>query len=113
MTNLVGSYQKDKSNLTKGSIHLVIGTRQKPTITKPSHFLLFRHPKGNHTYISSLYPLSLKQAENDLQAYSFDLDSVGYILTIEQGGEVTISNKANSVNAINNTELGTTIVPKW
>lgn len=113
MTNLVGTYQKDKSNLLKGNIHLVIGTRQKPTITKPSHFLLFRHPKGNHTYISSLYPLSQKQAKNDSQAYSFDLDSVNYILTIEQGGEVTIQNYQNSTNAINNVELGTKIVPKW
>jgi len=113
MTNLVGSYQKDKSNLLKGPIHLVIGTRQKPTPTKPSHFLLFRQPKGNHTYISSLYPIACNQPKNELQAYSFDLDSANYILTIEQGGEVTISNKANSVNAINNTELGTTIVPKW
>jgi len=91
MANLIGSYQKDKSNLHKGDIQLVIGTRQKPTPTKPSHFLLFRHPTGKHTYISSLYPIGLNEAKNGSQAYSFDLDNIGYILAIEQGGTTTIS----------------------
>lgn len=113
MTNLVGTYQKDKSNLTKGPIHLVIGTRQKPTPSKPSHFLLFRQPNGSHTYISSLYPIGLNEAKNGSQAYSFDLDRIGYILTIEQDGKTTISNYPNSTNAIINVELGTKIVPKW
>ena len=113
MSNLVGTYQKDKSNLQRGNIHLVIGTRQKPTLRKPSNFLLFKHPTGKYTYISSLYPIGKDEAKNDLQAYSFDLDNIGYILTIEQGGSATIQNNQNSTNAINNVELGTKIVPKW
>lgn len=113
MANLIGTYQQDKSNLYKGDIHLVIGVRQKPTIRKPSNFLLFRHPTGKHTYISSLYPITPKEAENDFKAYSFDLDNIGYILTIEQGGRATIKTGLNSTNAINNVELGTKIVPKW
>jgi hypothetical protein len=113
MANLIGTYQKDKSNLYKGDIQLVIGTRQKPTLRKPSNFLLFRHPTGKHTYISSLYPIACNEPKNDSQAYSFDLDNMGYILTIEQGGKATIQTNLNSTNAINNVELGTKIVPKW
>jgi hypothetical protein len=113
MANLIGTYQKDKSNLYKGDIQLVIGTRQKPTLRKPSNFLLFRHPTGKHTYISSLYPIACNEPKNDSQAYSFDLDNIGYILTIEQGGKATIQTNLNSTNAINNVELGTKIVPKW
>ena len=56
---------------------------------------------------------ALNEAKNGSQAYSFDLDRIGYILTIEQDGKTTISNHQNSTNAINNVELGTKFVPKW
>lgn len=108
MANLSGQYEMTRSQLVNFSnqVTLIIGTRKKPTPTKPKHFLLFKSPQGQHSYLSSLYPDPSKQAENDLQGYSFEVDGVWYTLTIDRGvSQATVSFK-DCANSINNAQLG-------
>lgn len=89
-TNLVGNYQREKTNLLKSDLHLVIGTRMKPTDAKPSHYLMMKEPNQSNRYISSLYPMGLNGAINGLQVYCFDYDNGYYQLTIDLLGASSI-----------------------
>lgn len=60
---------------------LMICQRQSTTSTKPSLFVLYIHPDGSRTYLSSLYPRGL-----DPGSYWFDYDGVKYTLKTEGDG---------------------------
>ena len=77
MTKLIGNYQIAKSNLTSDSLHLVIGTRRSPELTKPKHYLLLKESAKSFKYVSSLYPVI--DAKN-----TFEIDYLGikYVLKI-------------------------------
>ena len=84
-TNLVGQYQIANSTLFKQdqSIKLVLGSRSKPTPTKPKFYLLEHAKAGQFKYVSSLYPAS-EMAENGFQTYSMDYQGRPMILTINR-----------------------------
>lgn len=81
-SNLEGQYHTDKSNLLKTDLHLVIGTRKKPSVHKPKYYLLHRLSPTNFQYISSLYLLDGKEKE---QIFSFDWQGQQYTLTYQEG----------------------------
>lgn len=108
MSNLMGSYYMTQTKLVNISngVTLTIGTRKKPTPTKPKYFLLLLTQQGKRVYLSSLYPDPLKQAESDPQGYSFEVDQVWYNLVLNRSvGQVTIS-LFNCAISINNAQLG-------
>lgn len=105
LSNLAGVYHIDKSNLVKPGIHLVIGTRKKPTPNKPKYYLLRRDSPSKHVFISSLYPEGQEGAENSLQAYSLDWGGVRYKLIINSA-EGTAAMAVYSTNSNNIVELG-------
>lgn len=113
MANLMGSYYMIQANLVSFSnqVTMTIGTRKKPTPTKPKYFLLLKLPNGKAVYLSSLYPIGQKGLENGFEGYSFEVDDIWYILTIDKGSgqaEVTLF---NSTFSINNVELGAKFTP--
>jgi hypothetical protein len=124
MANLQGQYHLTNSTLLKEDTqqtHLLIGSRRKPTPTKPKYFLLEKVSQKGGKYISSLYP-SPKWAENGLQAYFFDFGGQDYELTLDRPNQrATISQRppqtqgfhptSNSTFSINNVELGAKIAP--
>lgn len=118
-SNLVGQYQTDKSDLVKVSenLHLVIGTRQKPTPQKPKNYLLQRINPKQHIYISSLYEVpvfSPNEPTAPLQAWSFDWQGKNYQLTIDHKNStatISLPTLNNSTFSINNVELGAKFNP--
>ncbi len=92
-------------NISNG-VTLTIGTRKKPTPTKPPYFLLLVTPKGDRVYLSSMYPDPLKQAENELQGYRFEVDGVWYTLIIDKGVRQATVILQDCANSINNAQLG-------
>lgn len=106
-SNLDGRYHTDKSNLLKQDIHLVVGSRKKPSIQKPKYYLLHRLSPTTHQYISSLYPLDGQEKD---QIFTFDWKGQQYTLTYLEGQEAEISPLrvvgVNSPISINNGELG-------
>lgn len=94
MTNLIGRYHFDKSNLVKPDLHLVIGTRRKPSLTKPKHYLLIKSGK-DFLYLSSIYPFDQDMPEKvtDAQIFSLDFQGATYLLTlktVEKQAQITI-----------------------
>ena len=84
MPNLVGQYQTDNSNLlnvSQSGLHLVIGTRRKPTPQKPKSYLLQRLTPKQHIYISSLFEWQ-EVAKEGITAYSFDYQGAEYVLML-------------------------------
>lgn len=113
-TNLAGQYVTDKSNLIRADLHLVIGQRKKPTLTKPKYYLLARLSPSSHVFISSLYPTGQESPENGLQVYSLDHTGRSYTLTIDQEARkatITPTSPKNSTVSINNVELGAKFTP--
>jgi hypothetical protein len=118
-TNLIGNYHLSKSNLIKGETHLVIGTRHKPAINKPKHYLLARLSPTNHKYISSLYPTD---GAGNLLNFTFDYGGGTYQLSMDKATEtakidpleglppVAGSTPKNQVPLNNNRELVTIFV---
>lgn len=84
--NLVGRFHIDKSNLLKPDLHLVIGTRRKPSPNKPKHYLLIK-AAGQFSYLSSLYPFDQDMPVRSLEAeiYSLEWEGVNYLLTVNTG----------------------------
>ena len=85
MLKLVGQYQTDNSNLlnlSQSGLHLVIGTRKKPTPQKPKNYLLQRVSPTKHIYISSLFEWQELTAEG-ISAYSMDYNGQDYVLHID------------------------------
>ena len=103
MSNLLTSYELDKSNLKAPGIHLVIGTRHKPEASKPKNYLLRRFPDGKHQYISSLYPTPKNSltAPKSPENWFFDYQGASYQLTLrrEQGkAEIMPYSEGGSAN---------------
>lgn len=113
MTNLQGKYQIQKSNLIQDGTDwvLVIGRRQKPTLSKPLQYLLYKSKAGKHTYISSLFPKGQEGSKNGLETYSLDLDGIYYILTLDRANGIGSITPTFSVIPINNTEKSVKITP--
>lgn len=108
MSNLVGDYHITQTQLVNffNGVTLTIGTRKKPTPTKPPYFLLLVTPSGSRVYLSSLYPDPRKQAENDPQVYGFEVDGVWYTLTLDKGvGQAAVTLQDCAIS-INNAQLG-------
>jgi hypothetical protein len=117
MSNLMGSYQTDKSNLIKVSqkeVHLVIGNRKKPTAKKPKYYLLQRHSATRFTYISSLFEWQ-EMAGNGTTAYSLDYQGEHLVLILRHASneaEIALMTPIrNSIVSINNMESGAKIDP--
>lgn len=108
MTNLITSYQVDKSNLLAPDIHLVIGTRHKPEASKPKNYLLRRFPGNQHQYISSLYPTPKNEqgGSNQPENWLFDYQGVSYRLSIDRAACKAEIVLVHSTVSINNVELG-------
>lgn len=85
---LTGRYDLDKSNLLKGDLHLVIGTRKKPSANKPKHYLLVK-TGSTFFYLSSIYPFNqdAPQGATDAQIFSFDWQGSYYLLNLETAGK--------------------------
>jgi hypothetical protein len=103
-SKVVGNYQIKNSRLQKinDSLELVIGTRQKPTITKPLNYLLICLPNNKFGYLSSMYRITLESTKNDLQMYSIEVNGVEYQLSIDMGNKQAIieylnNNKKNNI----------------
>ena len=96
-SNLVGAFHIDKANLLSPDqkLHLVIGSRQKPTPTKPKYYLLQRLSPKEHIYISSLFEVP-EWSVNAPQHYSFDWKGQEYTLTIDQAKKTTIIDQKTS-----------------
>jgi len=106
MTKLIGNYQIAKSNLTSDSLHLVIGTRHSPELTKPKHYLLLKESPKAFKYVSSLYPVI--DAKN-----TFEIDYLGikYVLKIADNNvsaTIEISDSANTQNSHNSNTVSFT-----
>lgn len=86
--NLQGRYHIDKSNLLKPNLHLVIGSRKKPSANKPKHFLL-QKTGSSFVYLSSLFPFNQDAPEGatDAQIFSFDWQGSYYLLNLETAGK--------------------------
>jgi hypothetical protein len=82
MTNLVGGYEIHKSDLKRGGVHLVIGTRHKPSANKSKRYLLQRLPNQSHNYISGLYPI--QSDHPDREVYQLDFGGSDYTLTLNR-----------------------------
>lgn len=81
---LAGQYDLSKSNLLKGDLHLVIGTRHKASPNKPKNFLLHRAGK-DHFYLSSLYPVQdAAEGPGEAQIWHFDYEGGKYTLAVKQ-----------------------------
>jgi hypothetical protein len=95
---VVGNYQIKNSRLQKinDSLELVIGTRQKPTITKPLNYLLICLPNNKFGYLSSMYLINRESHENALKTYSIEVDRIEYQLSID------IVNKHAIIEYLNN-----------
>lgn len=108
MTNLLTSYELDKSNLKAPGIHLVIGTRHKPEASKPKNYLLRRFPDGKHQYISSLYPTPKNSltAPKSPENWFFDYQGASYRLSIDRAACKAEIALHHSTVSINNVELG-------
>jgi len=109
-SKVVGNYQIKNSRLQKinDSLELVIGTRQKPTITKPLNYLLICLPNNKFSYLSSMYQIGLESTKNHLQAYAIEVDRIQYQLlinAIEKIAEIKFAPK-NVATTINNATLG-------
>jgi hypothetical protein len=103
-SKVVGNYQIKNSRLQKinDSLELVIGTRQKPTITKPLNYLLICLPNNKFGYLSSMYRLTLESTKNDLQMYSIEVEGIEYQLCIDMVNKHAIieylnNNKKNNI----------------
>lgn len=115
-TNLEGSFQIAKQNLIKldgEPLRLVIGSRKKPTGSKPINYLLQHLPTGKYVFISSLFP-SQKQPVNGSQMFSLDYEGQNYTCSIDRDrGIAEINNMSkNSLSSIINSELGAKITPQ-
>lgn len=114
---LNGVYQLEKSNLLKQGLHLIIGTRHKPSGNKPKNYLLEKTAQKQHKYVSSLYPApdTITRSEST-QIWQFDYLGEDFLLTINQAenqAEIKpIGQVNNSTNSINNVELGSFNYPK-
>ena len=88
-SKVVGNYQIKNSRLQKinDSLELVIGTRKKPTITKPLNYLLICLPNNKFGYLSSMYLIGEKSLKNDSQTYSIEVDTIEYQLSINMGNK--------------------------
>lgn len=84
--NLVGRFHIDKSNLLKPDLHLVIGTRRKPSPNKPKNYLLIK-AAGQFSYLSSLYPFDqdMPVRSQEAQIFSLEWQGVDYLLTLNTG----------------------------
>lgn len=106
-SKVVGNYQIKNSRLQKinDSLELVIGTRKKPTITKPLNYLLICLPNNKFAYLSSMYQTALKPPVNELQVYSIEVDAIEYQLSINAGNKsakieyINIDKKHNIINS--------------
>jgi len=86
-SKIVGNYHIKNSRLQKinDSFELVIGTRKKPTITKPLNYLLICLPNNKFGYVSSMYLINRESHENAFKTYSIEVDSIEYQLSIDMG----------------------------
>lgn len=85
---LVGQYQIDKSNLLRSGLHLVIGTRKHPTLTKPKNYLLHRSGRQQR-YLSSLYPVQdAPSGHLEAQNWQFDYEGEGFVLSVDPAGNL-------------------------
>jgi hypothetical protein len=103
-SKVVGNYQIKNSRLQKinDSLELVIGTRKKPTITKPLNYLLICLPNNKFGYVSSMYRLTPESTKNDLQMYSIEVEGIEYQLSIDMANKYAIieylnNNKKNNI----------------
>lgn len=92
MTNLSGSYHLDKANMVcpAQNLHLVIGTRRKPTPQKPPFYLLQRLSPQQHIYISSLFEWQEVASNEPTGAknwYSFDWQGTNYVLCLDHASK--------------------------
>jgi hypothetical protein len=57
VTDLLGHYQKSKSQLHRADLsgHLIVTTRKTTTSSKPPKYLLYKTPERD-IYVSSMYP---------------------------------------------------------
>lgn len=96
-SKVVGNYQIKNSRLQKinDSLELVIGTRKKPTITKPLNYLLICLPNNKFGYLSSMYRIGLESPKNDSQTYSIEVDRIEYQLSIDMGNKHAIIENLN------------------
>ncbi len=87
MSNLLGEFQIDNSNLLRQGepLHLVISQRQKPTAQKPRKYLLQRVSPKHHIYISSLFEWAgnaSNEATGASETFSFDWKGTNYFLNL-------------------------------
>lgn len=82
--NLVGQFHIDKSNLLKPNLHLVIGSRKKPSANKPKYFLL-QKTGSSFVYLSSLFPFDqdMPVRSQEAEIYSFDWQGKYFLLTLK------------------------------
>ena len=112
-SKIVGNYQIKNSRLQKisESLELVIGTRQKPTITKPSNYLLICLPNNKFGYLSSMYRNALESTENDSQTYSIEVEGIEYQLSIDMSNKhakieyLNIDKKHNIIHSQANSQV--------
>jgi hypothetical protein len=95
MSNLIGQYQIDKSNLIGTNIQLVIGTRKTVSATKSKNYLLQKVSASQFNYISSMYAVRSLEGEQ----YTFDHSGIGYKLTIDRSKNVAIINQLHEGGA--------------
>lgn len=117
ITNLCGRYSVSNQDLqnTENSIRLVVGTRKKPTIEKPKHYLL-QKTGISFVYISSLYPTTIgEKATEKPVVYQFEYQGCKYLLSVLSDGTGAFieydSVRANSPFSNNIGELGVKIAP--
>jgi hypothetical protein len=118
MLKLVGHYQTDNTNflnVSQSGLHLVIGTRKKPTHQKPKNYLLQKVSHTKYIYISSLFEWQ-EMTDNGITAYSLDYQGEHYVLKVYKGtqkAEISLLLTATnySISSINNMELGVKIAP--
>jgi hypothetical protein len=99
MLKLVGDYQTDNTNflnVSQSGLHLVIGTRKKPTPQKPKKYLLQKVSPTKYIYISSLFEWQ-EMTDNGITAYSIDYEGVDYVFRIDH------NTKTASISLLNQT----------
>jgi hypothetical protein len=84
---LQGCYEINNKTLVntsdKGLQRLVIGTRKKPTPTKPTNYILSKQG-GKYNYVSSMYPTTkddLFKLEYNGVCYDMTPTDIGYDIT--------------------------------
>jgi hypothetical protein len=103
-TKLVGGYQLCNFLLKGKSYDLLICKRKKPSQGKSALFLL-QIKNGIKSYLSSLY---IQSVENCNKIYQLEVEGLNYQLDLDECKSVA---SINSMNTINNMELGVKSTP--